>query len=657
MPKFVVLFIASILITAGPALAELPTLDQVVVTATRQAEELASVPAGVTVISKAEIAQSSAGTVPELLRNVAGVVVNDINGSGRFFTVDLRGFGETASLNTLVMIDGRRINQADLSGVDWTLIPLDRVERIEIIRGSRGSVLYGDNATGGVVNIITQKGTKDWLVKTALSGGSYGTYQGNTAVRGTADRLSMAVHGNYRSSDGYRDNSDAWAKDFGLATTYDATDKFSLNLSTGYHQDEARLPGALSSSDLASGISRTATLHPDDFTDTEDWYLQGGPRIFLNDNSYLDLDISTRKRESEFFSLFNGGHFVGTTDIKTLAISPRLVLNEQLAGHDSKVVLGYDFERSHEDLRNESVFFGTPSIALFKLSKTNQGYFGHAEVSLSEQLAVSGGFRYDQVDFNFKAKDTGSTLSTDFDKNLYTAGATYRFTEHSSVYASYARGFRYPVLDESYNFFNNSVNGSLTPQTSDDYEIGLRHQFNSGLTVTANLFRMEIEQEIFFNPISFSNENLDGTAVRQGIEVSAGQQFDAVLLTGSYTYRETEIDGGQFDGNALPNVPKHQLTLGLQTEVCRHMQLNLDSTYVGKRHFISDFDNSHDRQKGYLLLSGKLSYLFEQGSVYLAAKNILDRQYSEYGVLNFLGEENFYPSPGANFIVGAEWQF
>jgi iron complex outermembrane receptor protein len=657
MKKPVVLFIAASLLAAGPAPAELINMDQVVVTATRQAEELASVPAGVTVISEAEIARSAAGTLPELLRNVEGVVVNDINGSGRFFTVDLRGFGETASLNTLVMIDGRRINQADLSGVDWTLIPLDRVERIEIVRGSRGSVLYGDNATGGVINIITKQGTKEWLAKTALSGGSYGTYQGNAAVRGTADKLSLAVNGNYRAQDGYRDNSDGWAKDFGLGMAYDATDKLSLNLSTGYHQDEARLPGALSSSDLASGIPRTATLHPDDFTDTKDWYVQGGPRIFLNDNSYFDLDIATRKRESEFFSLFDGGHFVGATEIKTLTVSPRLVLNEQLAGHDSKVVLGYDYEKSTEDLRNETVFFGTPSIASFRLSKTNQGYFGHAEVSLTEQLAVSGGYRHDQVDFSFKSKDTGSNVGSDFAENLYTAGVTYRITEHSSVYASYARGFRYPVLDESFNFFDNTVNASLTPQTSDDYEIGLRQEFASGLSVTANLFRMEIDQEIFFNPSSFSNENLDGTAVRQGLELSAGQQFAAVLLTGSYTYRETEIDGGQFDGNDLPNVPKHQLTLGMQTDVCRHVRLNLDSTYVGKRRFVSDFDNSHERQKAYLLVSGKLSYLLDKGSVYLAAKNILDQQYSEYGVINFLGEENFYPSPGVNFLVGADWQF
>lgn len=139
-------------------------LKEVVVTATRQEEEISSVPANVSVISETEIENSPARDVPDLLRTEAGVHVSDISGNNRSYTVDLRGFGETAGSNTLVLVDGRKINQADLSGTDWTLIPLDRIERIEVIRGGRGSVLYGDNAAGGVVNIITKEG-RDFKAK------------------------------------------------------------------------------------------------------------------------------------------------------------------------------------------------------------------------------------------------------------------------------------------------------------------------------------------------------------------------------------------------------------------------------------------------------------------------------------------------------------
>jgi len=180
---------------------------------------------------------------------------------------------------------------------------------------------------------------------------------------------------------------------------------------------------------------------------------------------------------------------------------------------------------------------------------------------------------------------------------------------------------------------------------------------NPSLLVTANLFRIETKDEIFYNPYSFANENLDGHSIRQGIELSVKQRVRSVLLTGSYTYRDSEIDGGQFDGNNVPNVPQHQLTLGMQTDIFHNVQLNLDGNYIGKRQFISDFDNSHDKQDEYYYLTGKLTYLLARGSVYLAVKNLLDQKYSEYGVIDWAGEKNFYPSPGINFQLGANWQF
>ena len=126
------------------------SMDEVIVTATRQEEKMSAIPANVTVINEAQIKNSTAINIPDLLRTQVGVLVNDVQGNKRNYSVDLRGFGETAALNTLVLVDGRRINQPDLSGADWTLISLNRVERIEIIRGGRGSVLQGDNGSGGV---------------------------------------------------------------------------------------------------------------------------------------------------------------------------------------------------------------------------------------------------------------------------------------------------------------------------------------------------------------------------------------------------------------------------------------------------------------------------------------------------------------------------
>ena len=135
--------------------AESVKLDEIVVTAARTEEEISKIPANVTVITREDIEKSTASTVQDLLRNEEGLVINDLYGSGTKSTVDMRGFA--SGLNTVILLDGRRLNEIDLSGVDWNLIPMENIERVEVVRGS-GSVLFGDNAMAGVINIITKKG-------------------------------------------------------------------------------------------------------------------------------------------------------------------------------------------------------------------------------------------------------------------------------------------------------------------------------------------------------------------------------------------------------------------------------------------------------------------------------------------------------------------
>jgi iron complex outermembrane receptor protein len=288
------------------------TLEEIVVTATRYEAKISSVPANVTVISENDVRNSTAQNIPDLLRNSVGVHVNDIGGNKRNQTVDLRGFGATALTNTLVLVDGRRVNQADLSGTDWTQIPLDRVKKIEIIRGGRGSVLYGDNAAGGVINIITK--TKDVLKAGAgVAAGSYDTYRGNAYFSRSSDNLAYSLNGSYLSSDGYRDNSNTEAKDVGFNLDYYVGDYVKIDFSTGYHKDNTGLPGALKESDFNAGAERTDTINPKDFAEVEDYYFKIAPEFYFWNDSYIKIDASYRKRSVLTFASFVGGSFLGDT--------------------------------------------------------------------------------------------------------------------------------------------------------------------------------------------------------------------------------------------------------------------------------------------------------------------------------------------------------
>ena len=133
--------------------------DEVVVTATRFKDRYINTPVNVTVITAEDIKNSAAKTLPDLLSEQAGITIHDYFGNNAATTtVDLRGFGVTGGQNTLILLDGRRISDIDLSGVQWSAIPFAAIDRIEIVRGS-GAVLYGDGASSGVINIISKAPT------------------------------------------------------------------------------------------------------------------------------------------------------------------------------------------------------------------------------------------------------------------------------------------------------------------------------------------------------------------------------------------------------------------------------------------------------------------------------------------------------------------
>ena len=149
---------------SGPAAAQMPlddpaapdlTLAPVVVTATRFADDAAALPYGVSVVTAAEIRNAGVSSVTEALMKLLGVPGRlDLAGGGDY-RLDLRGFGETAGSNQVVVVDGLRVNEADLGAARLAGIAIDTVERIEVVRGG-GAVLYGEGATGGVIVITTR---------------------------------------------------------------------------------------------------------------------------------------------------------------------------------------------------------------------------------------------------------------------------------------------------------------------------------------------------------------------------------------------------------------------------------------------------------------------------------------------------------------------
>src|SRR5690606_586177 len=217
--------------------------DAVVVEATRFPEDVRRLPASTTVLTEEDIRRSAARTLPELLAGQVGITMRDLYGNNAAVTsVDLRGFGATGPQNTLVLLDGRRLSDLDLSSVQWSSVPLASIERIEIVRGS-GAVLYGDAASAGVVNIITRSPLKRGPAFEAYGrAGTFDTLEGRLYGAYSGERLGINASLYGFDSDGYRDNNRNEQRNADVNLRW-ALGEGALDLHFGTDQQELRLPG------------------------------------------------------------------------------------------------------------------------------------------------------------------------------------------------------------------------------------------------------------------------------------------------------------------------------------------------------------------------------------------------------------------------------
>ena len=643
------------------------TLETVVVTGTRTTQKVERIPANVTVIDEEDIKNSNAKTVVDLLRSEEGIVVRDLLGNGKRSQVDLRGFGESGPYNTLVLVDGRRVNEIDLSGVDWTQIPLEQIERIEVVRGT-GTVLYGDNAVGGVINIITKIPPKKLTFRAGAIAGSYGRNKEQISISGGRENLGAALFASYDSTDGYRGNGEFRAKDVGGKIVFDATEFLSLNLSGSYHSDDYGLPGPLTEQEMA--IDRRATTSHLDEAESTDQYLKLGFDLDLGRQGSIVTDFSYRDRKSE--AQFPDPLFPSATEgeTQTWGITPRYVWSGEIFNHANMLTAGIDFYRSEQDLKAYSGSF-TPVAALSGLAdieRESHGVYFTNEFSLLENLILSVGARRERVKYDLNQQDLAFGLApldatVTERENAYSAGLTFLYSGKSSVFARTNRSLRFPLTDEvvifDYVAGRLRVNSDLKSQTGKHYEVGLRHYVTPDIQGSVTLFYAQIDDEIFYNPSTFTNENHPET-LHQGAELGAkAGLFEKLTLFANYTYEKAKFEKDPYKDNDIPAVPRHKANVGFRIhDFVRGLIFSADYNYVGSSYAISDQANDFEKLKEHYTINTRLSYEWKMLKAFAGVNNITDQKYSDYSVMDtFLTRRNFYPAPERNWVAGLEIAF
>jgi hypothetical protein len=217
------------------------------------------------------------------------------------------------------------------------------------------------------------------------------------------------------------------------------------------------------------------------------------------------------------------------------------------------------------------------------------------------------------------------------------------------------------VIDELFDFFSNTIITTTVPQRSTDYEGGARIE-RGPTQASIGVFRLVSDDEIFFNPVGGfgfgANENLDGEGRRTGVELAASTLLGSVGLGGTYTMTTTAIRGGLYDGEEIPGVADHRLTLRALVPLPAGVSIAVEGLYVGGRRFDGDFEGAFPRQERYFLLDGRVAYSRGSARVFVDLRNLLGETHTEYGVLGgFPTERAFYPSPGRHVLAGADVRF
>jgi iron complex outermembrane recepter protein len=648
-----------------------------------------------TVITAEQIAHSPSQTLAEIIAQTPGVQLTSLFGgvNGAKTSVDLRGFGAFATANTLVLVNGRRLNDIDMAGVDLSTIPVQSIERIEITRGNSGAVLYGDNAVGGVINIVLKNGVGGPPVSGRVEAG-YGSFNqrlANLSVATNYGPWSTSFYGNAIKSDGYRENNALDQKNGVGNLNYSTPDLKAFLTVTGDDQ-KLGLPGgrlvdpSIGVNELVTNRRGAAT--PFDYGHQQGASATAGFTKTLWNGAELIVDGGVRKKDTigaffgavpaasplpSFSSTFNDASLL------TWSITPRLSVKNVMFGMPSQILTGIDYYDATFN-QERGAFRGVPATHTYDLAQQSvAGYWQHTlglvpttDFSYGARVqntSLSARDRYDPTApgcaafFNCDAQAT--PLNTNETQYALHAGLEHRFNDVFSVFGRAARAFRTPTVDERVASgpafgpppFFPPIPGDfgLKTQTSHDIEGGFRIK-SGGFQMQTSIYSMDLENEIQFNPVLFFNTNLDPTR-RYGSETSASLRVtDSVLLRGGFAYTRAVFREGEFEGKDVPLVSRYTASGGVTWNIWQNY-LVFDATLRawGERFMDNDQANAQRRIPASATVDLKLSGAYDRFFWSVGVINLFDAQYYDYAIASTFtpGRFSAYPLPGRTYMVKA----
>lgn len=657
-------------------------LEEVVVSSTRlpaggQAK-IYDIPAKVTVITADQIRNTGAQTIQEAIQYETGVIMFDGNGNPFQSTVDLRGFNGQPFPSTAVFVDGVRMNEPDTNAMNFDLVPLESIDRIEIIPGS--SSIYGKYALGGVINIITKRGGDRRQATADLMVGSFHRERYGINSSGPLGKFDYATSFTRETENGYRDESDTRISRYFGKLGFRPVDGTDLAVSYNYTKDRLLVAGTLPPTFLA--MNRQLNVTPGAFTDNEHNLVSFNGRQQLPFGLSLTVNGFYRHLSQENLAVFYPGSFGFKNDIlsKTESKGGTAQVSHESGGDK----LANTFVLGGEITRTELATRSSPFVDQKSVGEDIFGFFAQDTVEIARTIILIAGIRYDHDKFSIHDDLNPTNPQTNgtptFTKATPRAGIVYKLAPKSSLYFNYAEGFRPPNRFEliAQPPFASSLD--LRPVRTRSYEVGGKTALWDWGEASLALFQTDVRDEIFFVCTTCvfpdgQNKNVDKTR-RRGLESSLrGTVADKWTVSVNYTYTEAHFQSEFVEGvgkvvqsgDSLPLVPKHRLGTMIQFRPTPEWTFALTGLYVSTQVYLNDDPNAFPRLPGYFVLNGRIAYdrVVPGGklSMFLQGNNLLNTEYSTFGSIanDFVntGINEPFVSPAPTFAVyfGVSYRF
>ncbi|MGR3178058.1 MAG: TonB-dependent receptor plug domain-containing protein [Candidatus Anammoxibacter sp.] len=568
-------------------------IEVIVVTATRTKRSIKTVGSSITVVTREQIENSKAPLILDVLRQVAGIEVSRTQGLGGTTGIFIRGGN---SDHTLVFIDGVQVNSTTSGGFNFANLTTDNIERIEILRGPQ-STLYGSDAIGGVINIMTQKGGGETKVSLGTEYGTHETYRERINISGGKEKVDYSAGVSYLKTHGISNVSSGREED--------GYENFTGSVRIGYDfLDDGR-------------VDTTLRVSHSDF-ELDDFLKDG------NNRQKTEEVFFSVKATKTFFDIWTPSILVSVNDTELEGFDPdsdaadpsalfnrfRIPTRLWRAEHQSDinvtdfdiVTLGFEYEVQEGE--NEGSFS--------KQTIYNRAVFFQNQIELFDRLNWTAGLRYDR----HSEFGVHYTYRTTLSYNIENIGV--------HLHGSWGKGFKAPTINDL--FFPNFGNPDLNPEESKGWDFGVEKEFLDGkLIMDVTYFENDFTNLIVAavqDDGSFLAENVS-KADAEGFEgMLTYRPFDWLSLIGSYTYTDTT---DRDENDQLPRRPRNRATFSLNTRPIDKLNLNFSAIMVRDR-INSDGSDMEDYWTANLTAKYDITKMM---TGYVRFENLFDRDYEE----------------------------